>query len=57
MDLLFAALRLLEGIFRALKALLELMRSKTENEAHPARKAPPKHLKRLAPPERRLRRR
>ena len=57
MDLLFAALRLLEGLFGALKALLELMRSKTENDVHPARKAPPKHLRKLAPPERPLRRR
>ena len=46
MALALAALRLLRESLSTLKAFIELLRSLHEEEAHPARRSPPKHLKR-----------
>ena len=44
MELVLAAMRLLEGLLGVLKALLELLRSGSKKEVHPARRSRPKHL-------------
>jgi hypothetical protein len=45
MVLVLAAIQLLTESAKALKALLELLRFRREEEGHPARRSPPKHLK------------